>query len=293
MLITLSKRERGRINCGCINNSMSLINVHRIVLLRHFLSSNPLTLSELVLKRKLDKLAGKKGADFLSVVHLKAVRSILEGHNIRGTWARREHVYNADHFPHLGNTDYIFKTFNDELNREVVRLSTICWLHFIKTFTGVPKGKFYSFRHLFDGRTAIFFFFFIFLGRFRASLRIRALPNLSWSDYGNNQHGTTISVSSVTSKGDEKVVRPLVTQLVPVSVWEAMAKRSSGNVASLDPPAKITFDSTRSDSWAWLHLAPFDIEDETADVRFLFRDVDNPWWKSGMEWDFVQLCAVK
>ena len=33
-------------------------------------------------------------------------------------------------------------------------------------------------------------------------------------------------------------------------------------------------------------------EDGGATVRFEFRDFDNPWWKSGMEWDFIQISSI-
>ena len=89
-------------------------------------------------------------------------------------------------------------------------------------------------------------------------------------------------------------MRPLVTQLVPKSTWTKMAKRTTDpSKYQLDPPARILFDTTSSDSWAWIHLAPFDIAaDEESTVRFEFRDFDNPWWKSGMQWDFIQISSI-
>ena len=95
-------------------------------------------------------------------------------------------------------------------------------------------------------------------------------------------------------KGGEERVSPLVTQLVPKSTWMKMAKRTTDpSKYQLDPPARILFDTTSSDSWAWIHLAPFDIAaDEESTVRFEFRDFDNPWWKSGMQWDFIQLSSI-
>ena len=95
------------------------------------------------------------------------------------------------------------------------------------------------------------------------------------------------------NKEGEDRVSPLVTQLIPKTTWIKLAKRTSDpSKYALDPPARIVFDTTRSGSWAWIHLAPFDIAEDGATVRFEFRDFDNPWWKSGMQWDFIQISSI-
>ncbi len=121
---------------------------------------------------------------------------------------------------------------------------------------------------------------------------MRVLKNFRWGFYhseGDDEEGTTLFVEAI--RGEE--VTPLITQMVSPAVWEAMGKkRSSGNPASLPPPAKISFDSTSSESWAWVHMPPFDLE-EASNIRFQFKDIDNAGWKSGMEWDFVQLASIE
>ena len=47
------------------------------------------------------------------------------------------------------------------------------------------------------------------------------------------------------------------------------------------------------DSWAWVHMAPFSVGGNAPNIVVDFRDIEDPWWKSGMEWDFVQLCGVE
>jgi len=256
----------------------------RLDVLKNFLSTNPLILQEVQARRKLEKLKAQKGDRHVNVVHLKLVRSILDKIGT-GSLIRREHVYDADDFPHLGNPAYIVRHGSDELNREVVHLREVCWLHFVKDFKAVPRG------------------------RYRASLRVRALPNLRWgwgTDDAENEV-TTITVGTIAKgsaggpgrrgrgeeEGGKECVRPLVSQLVPKSTWMKMAKRTTGPLKyQLDPPARILFDTTSSDSWAWIHLAPFEVAEDEATVRFEFRDFDNPWWKSGMQWDFIQLSSI-
>ena len=101
--------------------------------MKNFLSTNPLILQEVQAKRKLEKLRALKGDHHVNVVHLKVVPSILDRIG-NGNLIRREHVYDADHFPHLGNPSYIVRQGSDELNREIVHLREVCWLHFIKDF---------------------------------------------------------------------------------------------------------------------------------------------------------------
>ena len=79
-----------------------------------------------------------------------------------------------------------------------MHLKSICWLHFRLAFKGVRSG------------------------RYRVSLRMRALSGLKWGS-SSAAHGTTITVSSSSSQGK------LASLFVPKSVWKAMAKRRRGN----------------------------------------------------------------
>jgi hypothetical protein len=67
-----------------------------------------------------------------------------------------------------------------------------------------------------------------------------------------------------------------------------MARGDLENVSlHLDLPAELTVDLTDSDSWAWLHLLPFDITEQTADIKLDF-DAISANSKQGMEWDFIR-----
>ena len=60
------------------------------------------------------------------LVRYKSVRSILDNSGR----IRRQHVYDAEHFPRLSNPNYVGRTFNKELARDVVELKSVCGLHF-------------------------------------------------------------------------------------------------------------------------------------------------------------------
>ena len=126
----------------------------------------------------------------VSLTRYKSIRNILDNCDR----IRRHHVYNADHFAHMGDRNYVCRTFNRELQRDVVHLKSVCWLHFRLAFTGVRSG------------------------RYRVSLRVRALSGLRWGS-SSGAHGTTITVSSSSSQGSAD------TLFVPKSVWKAMARR--------------------------------------------------------------------
>ncbi len=91
--------------------------------------SVPLLLPEKALRLKLqshDQLNRR------TVIHLKAVFTLSQ--------LRRAHVYDCEDFPHLHNPDYIVRKFDDTLNRDVVVLKSVCWLHFRKAFDNVLPG---------------------------------------------------------------------------------------------------------------------------------------------------------
>jgi hypothetical protein len=46
-----------------------------------------------------------------------------------------------------------------------------------------------------------------------------------------------------------------------------------------------------SGNWHLIELGPFDIQCES-DLEFQFKDIDNPHWKKGMQYDFVELRLI-
>ena len=108
---------------------------HRQEQLQRFLSQGPLLLPELQLKTKLSKLSP---GDDSNLIIFKAVKTYSGSGSIR-----RELVKDAEEFPHLHNPSYITSDFDETLNRNIVRLRTVCWLHFTKKFDNVEPGMEY------------------------------------------------------------------------------------------------------------------------------------------------------
>jgi len=44
-------------------------------------------------------------------------------------------------------------------------------------------------------------------------------------------------------------------------------------------------------NWHLIELGPFDLSQET-ELNFEFKDIENGSWKSGMQWDFIELRLV-
>ena len=77
----------------------------------------------------------------------------------------------------------------------------------------------------------------------------------------------------------------LVEQCVDSGYWKSLARRT------LDPK-ELKLDSAEikvdyGSDWYWFHLDEFRLEAES-DLVFEFIDITNPYWKSGMKWDFIQ-----
>ncbi len=96
----------------------------------------PLLLQEKALLNKLRSLE-KGGGRSATLVHLKAVDWLTAASD--GTAMRRARVRECEDFPHF-NTGYIYQVRDDALDREVVKLDSVCWLHFRKVFASVSPG---------------------------------------------------------------------------------------------------------------------------------------------------------
>ena len=228
----------------------------RLNRLRHLLLSDgdfPLLIEEKALRLKLHKL---DQAEKLTLIHLKAVfrLNLLEGE------MKRCPVYLADDFPHLGNPNYIFTEFDEPLNRDIVNLKDVCWLYFNKEF---------SIEHP---------------GQYQFSIRMRLRPNLRWPHFRWHHHqGANVTTFKVTR--DEDI---LVSQDIDAKWWPMIKSKQ------FDAPEALT-DATlnyeRNSDWFSLRLRPVFIAEASA-VKFHLRDIDNPGWKSGMQWDFIQLIRI-
>ena len=74
--------------------------------------------------------------------------------------------------------------------------------------------------------------------------------------------------------------------LVPASTWKSL---SEGHT----PPTPASYIVRKFNGGRWFRLClPQFRCPESGSVRFRFRDVDNPYWKHGMYWDFIEMRRV-
>ena len=76
--------------------------------------------------------------------------------------------------------------------------------------------------------------------------------------------------------------------------WWAKIRSGQFDAASNLEHSRLTRDSS-DPSWFCLHLEPvyIDVKASPKAVDFKYQDIDNGWWKSGMDWDFIQVKRVK
>lgn len=228
---------------------------NRLEKVEHFMQNKPLLIRELALKQKMLKNPGQ-----ITLLQFKAVRW-FQGDEPTGEILDRVPVAQIENFAHKDNNNYIQVIFEDDLNRHIVHLNSVCWLHFEHVFRSIEPG------------------------RYQCSLRMRTTPQLNWSTFGANQAPGTIEAHRITHPQGRS--EPLVSQTMQANWWNQIQARQF-DCANLEN-AKLLFESgTR---WFQLILTPFQLE-QTSDVLFRFRDVDHPFWKSGLDWDFVELRKI-
>ncbi|TRY74537.1 hypothetical protein TCAL_16828 [Tigriopus californicus] len=217
-----------------------------------FMQMKPLLIQELALKQKMLKNPGQT-----TLLQFKAVRW-FQGDDPTGEIIDRVLVAQIQSFAHKDNSNY-FQVIHDEtLNRQIVHLHTVCWLHFEHTFRDLPPG------------------------RYQCSLRMRATPQLNWSTFGASQPPGSIEVRQITQTHGSPEV--LVSQAMQANWWSQIRARQFDG-SNLEN-ATLHFES--GTSWFHVTLTPFQLE-RCSDILFQFRDVDHPFWKSGLDWDFIEL----
>ena len=180
-------------------------------------------------------------------------------------WNR--HVYigtDAEEFPHYGNPSYIRRQPYPLLGRDIVRLKTVCWLYFKKNLPQVPAGK------------------------YQVSLHFQLRADLSWPSVG----GSSTAQLTVFKENVDKSEPPLADVVMESEYWKKI-KCDKFDIGLLGGKANI-IKSSHSDGgeeWFFIKFKPFTILQDT-NLAFEWKDIDNPYWKRGMCWDYIQIEKV-
>lgn len=120
-------------------------------------------------------------------------------------------------------------------------------------------------------------------GQYEASLRICLHKELNWGFMGEhvNPSPTTLSVKLQIDQEEPILV---ASGSVDGTTWPKIQKRQL-DALNLQH-VRLLFDPLSF--WFTLSLDHFEVR-QACQVIFEFSDVQNPWWKKGMEWDFIQL----
>ena len=177
------------------------------------------------------------------------------------TWKKFNRVYRMSvrciWFPHAGDNAYIPIYYDDELQREIVEIKNVCWLHLQHRFSAVRFGS------------------------YRAVLRME-INNVAW---GRHEEPAKIRVYWEDTDGLHEKRTEIKWDRWPLLLNSlANSKCVSSNGASLS-----NYDSDTG--WFDFCLQDFNLT-STTDVHFEFNDIANDWWKSGMRWDYLELIPL-
>lgn len=192
-----------------------------------------------------------------SLYFLKCIK--LYGQNIR-----RYSITEADEFTHYGNQNYIVREYSQLLRRDVVYLKTVCWLYFKQSLPNVPAGKYHVSIHFLLGET------------------LHWPSGRLWG--GNNKRTAQLKVIDENGDKDDP---PLVEVEMEPEYW-AQIKANKFQNGLLQGNAIVT---ENGNNWRLITFKKFRIEKPT-NLAFIWKDIENPWWKNGMYWDYVEIKEV-
>ena len=180
---------------------------------------------------------------------------------------RRFSVTEAIDFPHYGNPQYIVREEAQICNnrrRDVVHLRTVCWLHFKQVLSDVKPGT------------------------HQVSVHFRLGDHMSWHSgrmWGNaSGNGKCPAVLQVVDEKDDELEPVLVEVNIEPEYWRKIKEDKFEN-GLLRGKANV---SRSGEDWHLIKFKPFTITKQT-NLAFVWKDVDNPWWKDDMYWDYVEI----
>jgi len=163
------------------------------------------------------------------------------------------------HFPHRGNLLYIRKDEDPTLRRQIASVREVCWLEIRHSFPVTP-------------------------GTYSVSLRLRVSPRtFRWPH--RNTDPTVFSINYPSASGQDSC-----SISVFKNWWTALKKPWTTPVPATDG-ISVTWEELRPGErtgWVSVTLDPVTVTE--GELEFQMRDVECPWWKSGLLFDFIQVC---
>lgn len=187
------------------------------------------------------------------------------------------------HFPHRGNEHYIPVVHDDSLDRQVCRLENVCWLQITATFPQVPPG------------------------RYTCSLVLKVLSYCRMPHADNQATYWRLSCSDTHPRTGRQWWDCLSKSQTPsaalsdgltVHVLGGPTKPPGGHLDDQRLPAWLRMlaaggDNSQTEELPWLRVTLPELRlTETQDVTFDLQDVECPWWKSGVVFDFIELRRI-
>ena len=169
----------------------------------------------------------------------------------------------VDSFPHSINTQYFDLQFDENLKHNVLELKSVCWLEIKHKFKAVKPGK------------------------YRAAMRIKFTDQFYWPSYNKKNKVQLKAIFLDDPLSDTEIYREV---FFPSSDWseiKEMVEKERVN-ENLPPGCKLSNIDNKS-GWFDLELSgPIELHNESY-VEFIFRDIENRGWKTGMAFDYVEL----
>ena len=172
----------------------------------------------------------------------------------------------VDTFPHSTNPSYFEISEDEVLKHNIVTLKDVCWLEIRHKFKAVKPGK------------------------YKAAMRIKFTENFHWPTY-NNENVRIKAHWSEYGNGDKVECDREV--IFSSSDWKEIKKMvEEEKVFEGLPPEGRLVNCDKELGWFDFQLSdPIEIHKET-DLGFIFQDVKNNGWKSGIAFDYIELAPI-
>jgi len=165
-------------------------------------------------------------------------------------------------FPHRGNRTYVAVERDDKLGREVVRVREVCWLQVGYTWEGIRPGV------------------------FQVAVRIKIGDNFRWPHRAQEMTHWTVRWPG-EGVGGEKVV--MVNK-----EWWTMIKNKQTPGREVGQGLRVEWEEVKGEHTGWVRvILPVVLVETEGSISFELKDVECPWWKADLLFDFIELKKLR